>query len=806
MADQIKTFRIYLDHGKQKTILYQERTILLDELKKICFQRDQDFETFTLFNSFDSPVDPNLTLKQYLEKYSIYEVTFSQLELKDSGDLQTSSQPTSPKRETLSPNSSSEYLRSPDRSPMKLRDAPIPESPRTSSDSSSPLDQSLGASSGRNASPRVFRVTRTSISSNPNLGAPKKRAVFSKIQEDTPPSESPQRKTRRESLLSEQSETNEIDELKKHFRRRASSAYQSNNSCDILEEEANTTNRVWALPNIDEDPVSMSLTHVEYYTEKLPLDMKSFVYSEGFISAANIHDLFLRLIRVGDRDFVRIFLLTSDYFLHPKQLLQLFILYYRSPPVLASLRDKFREKILDLMNQWIKFQPYRDEIEEAVRNLWIHFLDSIKGNQEHYNLLAKSWQTEKFKFLVGLPTLTTKQNFTLSNLSDITEAEPIAVARQISLLEQTLFHRIPLHELCHLAWTKDGVRTPNLSKLIEQFNVVPQWVAATILDPVALPLKDRSKKILFWIKVLGELYELSNFNTLMQVFSALNMTEIDKLKAWKVIPKAAYEILETTRSLLDSNFKLYRAKIAEITTHACIPIYSVILRDLTMIEEMPTHLVVDDQTLVNWDKLTFLGNVLWSVACFQKFSYSFKEENDILQCIFFRKFMSDEKIAEMSTIIRGNEEKEPLPSKPTKFSTSAPPTVSVSGVSRRLSSRRSETARVVVEFVDLRPGTVPHTQFKKFLEADSKIEKLELYQALITFENQNWSPSELITLAEGICETYLGFGTKPACLSLPSTTQQQLQANKNEPTSKMFAAVKVAVLRDLEQAYKQFCH
>lgn len=95
-------------------------------------------------------------------------------------------------------------------------------------------------------------------------------------------------------------------------------------------------------------------------------------------------------------------------------------------------------------------------------------------------------------------------------------------------------------------------------------------------------------------------------------------------------------------------------------------------------------------------------------------------------------------------------------------------------------------------------------QFQRFLEKESKVVYLELFRAISTFENQQWADNEMSIVCDGLCEDFLGFGDKASCLVLGQTTQQQLEANKGNPTQKIFAAVKIAVLRELEQAYKVY--
>jgi hypothetical protein len=61
---------------------------------------------------------------------------------------------------------------------------------------------------------------------------------------------------------------------------------------------------------------------------------------------------------------------------------------------------------------------------------------------------------------------------------------PVEVARQMTLMDEALFHRVRAREFLGGAWTKSDakVRAPNLTKFIEHTNRISNWVVTEILS------------------------------------------------------------------------------------------------------------------------------------------------------------------------------------------------------------------------------------------------------------------------------------------------------------------------------------
>ncbi len=71
---------------------------------------------------------------------------------------------------------------------------------------------------------------------------------------------------------------------------------------------------------------------------------------------------------------------------------------------------------------------------------------------------------------------------------------------------------------------------PNVRNFTAHFNIVAACVSSSILAITAL--SDRTKMILFWIKVLEHLRVLRNYESTLAVVAGLTSTPINRLKVF----------------------------------------------------------------------------------------------------------------------------------------------------------------------------------------------------------------------------------------------------------------------------------
>jgi len=236
-------------------------------------------------------------------------------------------------------------------------------------------------------------------------------------------------------------------------------------------------------------------------------------------------------------------------------------------------------------------------------------------------------------------------NLTISNIS----AKDIA--NQLTKREQYLYYKININEYYLKRWEeKHKEKSPNIHNYIELINEMGFWVATSILavtdnlDEEQDP-KEMADIITKWIHVMMVLLDMNNFNSCVQIYIALNMSIISKLKkVWSLIPKNDKDKLKIIDDMINHNYREYRKELPLVNIKSpCIPIHSLFLQDLTFVEEMETI----ENNKINMEKLEVLAKILHTIKQCRLYIYNIEEDQDIQQFLYHRKVLSEENLNEI---------------------------------------------------------------------------------------------------------------------------------------------------------------
>ncbi|ORX97374.1 ras GEF, partial [Basidiobolus meristosporus CBS 931.73] len=210
----------------------------------------------------------------------------------------------------------------------------------------------------------------------------------------------------------------------------------------------------------------------------------------------------------------------------------------RSPLItsFASLSEKLQtanDMMIEMGTQHKGPEEYTDDNAEAVQ----HLCSTISSTQATLG---------KVNNLIHLASTTT----------DITSFSSYLVAYQLTLIESTLFQRIPPEALL-----THSPRTPHPSIVASTdfFNYLTRIIEVSILSPTEA--SHRAQTLNYWAKIAARLYELNNFQTLKAVLSATGTPPIQRLKrTWACIPKKTLTRLESLTELMSEkdNYERYR--------------------------------------------------------------------------------------------------------------------------------------------------------------------------------------------------------------------------------------------------------
>lgn len=194
------------------------------------------------------------------------------------------------------------------------------------------------------------------------------------------------------------------------------------------------------------------------------------------------------------------------------------------------------------------------------------------------------------------------------------------IAEQLTLREWELFRVIPEAEFLEKTWlSKPPPAFSPLIKMIDHFNLISMWVASEIVNTE--DLKDRANALKKFIQVCDLLFELGNFNGLMEVVAGLSLGCVQRLhKTWSLAGSGLKSTFEKFSHIMTTkqNFQTYRHALSG-TKLPAVPYVGVLLRDLIFIEEgNPLKL---SNGFFNFDRIMLLGRLMLEIQQFKRVCY-----------------------------------------------------------------------------------------------------------------------------------------------------------------------------------------
>ncbi|OAD69826.1 hypothetical protein PHYBLDRAFT_115988 [Phycomyces blakesleeanus NRRL 1555(-)] len=401
------------------------------------------------------------------------------------------------------------------------------------------------------------------------------------------------------------------------------------------------------------------------------------VNADGQVTGANLETLVENLTlhkKAPDVLFLRAFFYNFRLFTDPVELLQLFIKrFHLSPPSnpplneeelkiwSTSVRLPVQLRVCNVIKIWLETY-FSHDFDMCIKSLVFDFIEkdikkvhpsSANRLREHANrtvslssgshislssgsslfsgLTLFEEHSEVSSFNTQLPPSVITRSLrnilrktpseSLLQSVHVNDFDPLELARQLTLMENSLFCKIRHNEMIGQEFKKKGAvsTAANVKAMIQKSTQVTSWISDSILrdsDP-----KKRSHIIKFWIKVGDFCLQLSNYNTLMAIRSALSSTSISRLKkTWEYVSGKYKTMYEQIYRATDSqrNFAEYRQRLTA-SIAPCLPFLGVYLTDMTFIDDgNSNHRTSPNGTqLINFDKYIKTTRVLSAIDQFQ---------------------------------------------------------------------------------------------------------------------------------------------------------------------------------------------
>ena len=108
--------------------------------------------------------------------------------------------------------------------------------------------------------------------------------------------------------------------------------------------------------------------------------------------------------------------------------------------------------------------------------------------------------------------------------------DPLEIARQMTLIEFSIYEKIQAKECIGQAWNgkKKHIVSPNISAVIAFTNQISAWVATKILE--SEDIRVRYSILKYFVTVAKCCYDMNNFNTSNAILAAMESSPVHRLK------------------------------------------------------------------------------------------------------------------------------------------------------------------------------------------------------------------------------------------------------------------------------------
>ncbi|KAJ3445396.1 ras guanine nucleotide exchange factor i-related [Anaeramoeba flamelloides] len=395
------------------------------------------------------------------------------------------------------------------------------------------------------------------------------------------------------------------------------------------------------LPSIWEEDSSENIIYVDNKLEEEG--------EEGSkeIRAASINKLVQLLTHETDPNvlYLKTFLMTYQSFTTPKILFYKLTERYNIPTEkeeqYAKTKQMIKLRVCNFVRFWINdyFSDFNNkllmELEDFIDNSLMK--DGFKSMANNLKKIIKrniNKSNEEIKESTSTeiaPDPKLPKNIFSPKLS-LLDVDPEEIARQMTLIEFSIFKKIRPPELLNLAWSESKLkhRALNLIALNKRFNQIPLWVATLILK--ASRLKLRQNIIGKCIGIAQHLWMLDNFNGSIAVVNGLKTPSVARLHyTFEAVPRRKIEIFEflskeKAKLITLNDFQLLLQKISP----PCIPYFSVFLNRLKEIEDNNPDSI---DGLINFEKRRLIYDVINKIQINQRKGYNFQSVYQIAQLI-----------------------------------------------------------------------------------------------------------------------------------------------------------------------------
>ncbi|KAF9116944.1 hypothetical protein BGX27_008092 [Mortierella sp. AM989] len=371
--------------------------------------------------------------------------------------------------------------------------------------------------------------------------------------------------------------------------------------------------------------------------------------AEGQVKGGTLPALIERLtLHDGlDSNFIATFLLSYRSFTTTKDLFQYLFLRFtiQPPPDLDAAEleiwtekklTPIRLRVFNIIKSWLENYFLEDEADDREALSMIKEFSGSTAMKDTMSfaavqlikLVEKREQSEgAFRKMVLNLTTQAPQPITPRNLKKIKflELDPLEFARQLTIMEATVYNRIRPVECLAKAWMSEdaemAAKAVNIKKMIETSNLYANWINELVLSEKEI--KKRVLVIRHLVLIAEKLRQLNNFSMLSATMAALSQSPIHRLKrTWEQVPTRTMTTFMELQTLMGvaKNWAEYREELHSVNP-PCVPFVGMYLTDLVMIQDGNQDFLKKSDHLINFYKRVKTAEVIREIQQYQSVPY-----------------------------------------------------------------------------------------------------------------------------------------------------------------------------------------
>lgn len=321
----------------------------------------------------------------------------------------------------------------------------------------------------------------------------------------------------------------------------------------------------------------------------------------------------------------------------------------------SKMRTIIQFRVINALKMWVEYKvdfkgnvSLQDQLLFFIRT--VLFLDHpILSRPLRTKILSIRGviQRRESQVFQNAPPPPIKSSQRVSSLLTVFDFDPQEIARQLTLIDFSLFTKIKPEDLLNQAWQKSKYkdRAINVLTLVDRMNNLTLWVSTTILSQK--DMQKRAERLTVFIEICNQLNQMHNFCTLMAIVNGLSHCSIRRLKKTMAkVDRVNLQKLNELREMVSPARNFHSLREKQKVGNPCLPYLGLYMADLTfMYDGNPTF---HSDILINFSKCRLIYHQIRDLILKQDTPYNFEEVPPLQDSLMNFTFLDDDTLYEVS--------------------------------------------------------------------------------------------------------------------------------------------------------------